>query len=215
MLSQLNWVKDKIMKHVGTTTQRRNVADNSITVDMVEMIIISMTSNLVSHAANSNKLRPPHNDHVHVKKNDQNSDPTNNHNGLDALKPNTASWIMILVNVECLRPDTITIRTKDSVTCLHTVDAEEMKTISIQQKNANSVVVMHKIFAVCHLFTDNARIMQRDGTTISEQMNVLNFRTAVAVVTRIISTVRATAKINAAEEAIHEMREHKHRHMPK
>lgn len=106
------------------------------------MITISMTSNLVSHVVNNRKPQLQRNDHVLVR---NNSDPNNIHNDrLDASKQDTAFWTMIPVNVECLQPDTTTIRMKDSVTCLHTVNAEEPKTI--QSKNANNFTYLSYIY---------------------------------------------------------------------
>lgn len=207
-----NWAKDRIMRLAGITTPRRNIAVNSITVDLAETTTISTTNSLVLHDVNNSKQQQPHNDHDH----DQNhNDPISDHNNLDALKRNTASWTTIRVNVECPKRDTITIRTKDFATFSHTVDVEEMKTISIRRRSANKVAAMLKIFAVCHLCMDSVKIIQPVGTTIDEQRNVSNSLSADVAAIRTISTLMVNVEINVAEEAHHGKKEHRHLLIPK
>lgn len=200
------------MRLAGITTPRRNIAVNSITVDLAETTTISTTNSLVLHDVNNSKQQQPHNDHDH----DQNhNDPISDHNNLDALKRNTASWTTIRVNVECPKRDTITIRTKDFATFSHTVDVEEMKTISIRRRSANKVAAMLKIFAVCHLCMDSVKIIQPVGTTIDEQRNVSNSLSADVAAIRTISTLMVNVEINVAEEAHHGKKEHRHLLIPK
>lgn len=209
--SPQNWVKDRIMKPAGTTTRKRNVAVNSITAEQVEMTTISTMNSLALHDANSSKQQRPHNDHDHDKSNGHKSV----HNNLDVSKRNIASWTTIPVNVECPKPDTITTRTKDFATYSHTVAAEEMKTTSIRLRSVNNNAVMLKTFAVCHLCMDSVKIMQPVGTTIGDQRNASNLLSAAVVAIRTISTLKMNAEINVADEALQEMKEHRHPHILK